>query len=112
MQFSALSGVRPMIEKYPLEKAGRSLRSDDQRPRPLSRGTDHGRIAPNVFSHFVRAEDVSTSGDSPRRPVNQFLLRHRDRAIAGQRFPVKTPPFSVMLVSARSFPRKMVLSRS
>ena len=42
LRFSALTGVRPMIETVPLsERAGR-LRQDDERCRPLPYGPDDG----------------------------------------------------------------------
>jgi hypothetical protein len=52
LQFSAQSGVRPMIERFPLEKGCRSLRTNDQRPRPFSRGADHECVNARVGTGF------------------------------------------------------------
>ena len=38
LKFSALAGVKPMIEIYPLEKAGGSLRTHDERQGAIPRG--------------------------------------------------------------------------
>jgi hypothetical protein len=40
---SALTGVHPMIEKYPLKPRGGSLRTDAQRQGALPRCPCHGR---------------------------------------------------------------------
>ena len=42
LRFSELTGVRPMIEKYPLAKATKGLRPHDERQSRISRGLDHG----------------------------------------------------------------------
>jgi hypothetical protein len=40
LRFSELTGVRPMIETYPLEKAARGLRANDERQCTVPRGSD------------------------------------------------------------------------
>ena len=44
LAFSVLSGVRSMNEVFPLERAARSLRADDERQGPLPRGAEDGLI--------------------------------------------------------------------
>jgi D-arabinose 1-dehydrogenase-like Zn-dependent alcohol dehydrogenase len=53
LNFAELTGVRPMIETYPLEKAGRGLRAHDKRQSRIPR----------------RSNDVKFHAESMRRRV-------------------------------------------
>jgi len=45
LRFAELSGVRPMIETYPLEKAAESIRPHDERQRKIPRRSDDVKSA-------------------------------------------------------------------
>jgi D-arabinose 1-dehydrogenase-like Zn-dependent alcohol dehydrogenase len=51
LQFSALSGVRPMIERYPLEKAAEAYDHMTQRARAISGRADDGTITSKNTNH-------------------------------------------------------------
>ncbi len=49
LHFAELTGVRPMIETYPLEKAGEALRAHDERQGTVPRRSDDVRLAGNII---------------------------------------------------------------
>jgi D-arabinose 1-dehydrogenase-like Zn-dependent alcohol dehydrogenase len=50
LRFAELSGVRPMIETYPLEKSGRGLRAHDERQSGVPSRFDHVKPRPSCGS--------------------------------------------------------------
>src|SRR5262245_33953958 len=51
LRFAELSGVRPMIETYPLEKAAEGLRANDERRRTVPRRADDVKLADKYETH-------------------------------------------------------------
>ena len=45
LRFAELTGVRPMIETYPLEKAAEALRAHDERQGAVPRRSDDVKLA-------------------------------------------------------------------
>ena len=62
LKFSEITGVLPLIEKYPLERAG-SLRPHDERQGPFSRGARNGSL---IGADVLRSDSVSQNFDQRR----------------------------------------------
>ena len=78
LNFSVLSGVRPMIETMPLESAAAGLREDDERRRALPYGAEHRRgltQGPRRRPHLMRL-----SPDRPLGVAPATILDYRELA--------------------------------
>ncbi len=77
LRFAELSGVRPMIETYPLEKAAEALRAHDERQRTVSRRSDDVR--------FATTTDTASTGctNSHKLSYAFFQITPLDPVLAG-----------------------------
>ena len=68
-----LTGVRPMIETYPLERAAEALRAHDERQRTVPRRADDVRLP--ASAKRARRRDGKTNVNSLR--TDRRLRHHR-----------------------------------